>query len=98
MTHSKKLTAAIFACLLTAPALAEDMLSRQAPDAAQRQAQRLDKLKAHVHERAQAMAAIDAKLDSCVQAATSVEAVKACHMQARDARKAYFAEHRASTH
>lgn len=95
MSRSNKLAAALLACMLTAPALAEEVGEAYGGGYEKRHHQeRMDSAKANHHERSAAMAAIQAELDRCVDAANTVDAMKACHVKARDARKAHVAEQR----
>lgn len=94
MKHSNKIALALLACMLTTPALADEVAEAYGGGYEKRQ-QRLDKIKATSHERTLALMESRARLDACVQAATTLDAAKACHAQAREARKARLAEMRA---
>lgn len=93
--RSNKLAVALLACLLAAPALAEEVGEAYGGGYEKRHRQeRMDTAKARHHEHSAAMSSIQAELDRCVDAATTVDAMKACHLKAREARKAHVTEQR----
>lgn len=95
MKRSNKLAAALLACMLAAPALAEEVGEIYGGGYEKRHhPERLDNAKARHHEHFAAMSSIQADLDRCVDAATTVDAMKACHVKAREAHKALVAEQR----
>lgn len=95
MNRSNKLAVALLACMLTAPALAEEVGEAYGGGYEKRHHhERMDHAKARHHEHSAAMMSIQTELDRCVDAATTVDAMKACHVKAREARKAHIAEQR----
>ena len=95
MNRSKKLALTLVACMLAAPAFADEVAEHYGHGFEKRQAT-LEKVKLRTHEHAAAMERITADFERCVDGATSMEAVKACHMRAHEARKAYAMEQKAA--